>query len=40
MQQKLLIVKQFCEEYGIRINETKTKFFVIGGGMSEDKAPI
>ena len=34
MQQKLLIVKQFCEEYGMRINETKTTFFVIGG-MSE-----
>ncbi len=32
---KLRILKEFCDEYGMRINAEKTKFFVISGGPGD-----
>ncbi len=35
MIRKLSLMKRFCEEYGMKVNASKTKFFVIHG-TSED----
>ena len=35
MREKLCILKEYCDQYGMRINENKTKFFVICGGLGD-----
>ncbi len=35
IQQKLRILKEFCDEYGMKVNAEKTKFFVISGGPGD-----
>lgn len=35
MRKKLDILLQFCDTYGMKINESKTKFFVICGNQSD-----
>ena len=39
MIKKVEVLKQFCEQYGMVINNSKTKFFVING-EEEDKEPL
>ena len=39
MIKKVQVLKQFCEKYGMVINSSKTKFFVING-EEEDKQPL
>ncbi len=39
MIRKLSLMKRFCEEYGMKVNASKTKFFVIHG-TSEDNESI
>ncbi len=35
MMKKLCILNEFCDEYGMRMNASKTKFFVICGGPGD-----
>ncbi len=39
MTHKVAIVQEFCENYGIKINQSKTKFFVING-EARDTEPL
>ncbi len=39
MLHKLSLLKSFCDDYGMKINELKTKFFVVGGSV-EDRQPL
>ncbi len=39
MKEKLSLVKQYCDEYNVRVNLAKTKFFVVRGAAA-DKEPI
>lgn len=39
MEHKLRLLLHYCEDYGMIINESKTKFFVIGG-TPEDREPL
>ncbi len=34
MLRKLGTIKQFCDKYGMKINVSKTKFFVVCGNLS------
>ena len=38
MIKKLRILKQYCNEYGMKVNHTKTKFFVINGSEVEKES--
>ena len=38
MIRKLTILKQYCNEYGMKVNNTKTKFFVVNGSEVEKEA--
>lgn len=37
MIKKLSILKQYCEDYGMIINQSKTKFFVINGNIADSE---
>lgn len=39
MTHKLSLLKSFCDDYGMKVNELKTKFFVVGGS-AEDMQPL
>ena len=39
MVTKIILLQDYCEEYGMRINQLKTKFFVIGG-KEGDSEPL
>ena len=39
MIQKISLLKSFCQSYGMKINQSKTKFFVISGNP-EDSYPM
>ena len=39
MYTKLRILKEYCNEYGMRVNSAKTKVFVINGEAG-DKEPF
>ena len=36
---KLSLMKRFCDDYGMKVNELKTKFFVLNGTL-EDRETI
>uniref|UniRef100_A0A0P4W501 Reverse transcriptase domain-containing protein n=2 Tax=Scylla olivacea TaxID=85551 RepID=A0A0P4W501_SCYOL len=38
MVRKIALLQDYCEEYGIRINQVKTTFFVIGGKEGDSEA--
>ena len=35
MIKKIEILQNYCEEYGMKVNEIKTKFFVLNGGVGD-----
>ena len=39
MIQKVRILRNYCVQYGMKVNESKTKFFVINGGEN-DREPL
>ena len=39
MLHKIGLMKTYCDNYGMKVNETKTKFFVVGGNVT-DREPL
>ncbi len=40
MVRKIALLQDYCHEYGMRINQGKTKFFVIGGKEGDSEALV
>ena len=38
MIRKIILLQNYCTEYGMRINKEKTKFFVINGGVGDSES--
>ena len=40
MLEKLVVLQNYCLEYGMKVNQSKTKFFVVCGGAGDSEALV